>query len=69
MAIDEREFGQLEARMEVLEREMKEMRADMRYVRDAISTAQGSWKTMAWVIGVSGIAGAMSAKFLAMLLR
>jgi chromosome condensin MukBEF ATPase and DNA-binding subunit MukB len=69
VAIDEREFGQLEARMEVLEREMKEMRADMRYVRDAISTAQGSWKTMAWVIGVSGIAGAMSAKFLAMLLR
>jgi len=55
--------------MEVLEREMKEMRADMRYVRDAISTAQGSWKTMAWVIGVSGIAGAISAKFLAMLLR
>lgn len=69
MGIDEREFGQLEARLETLEREMKEMRADMRYVRDAISTAKGGWKTMAWVIAVSGIAGAISGKFLTMLLR
>lgn len=69
MAIDEREFGQLEARMEALEREMKEMRADMKYVREAISTAKGGWKTMAWLIAVSGIAGAVMGKFLTMFLR
>tara|TARA_B100001059_G_scaffold82120_1_gene80226 strand:+ start:517 stop:726 length:210 start_codon:yes stop_codon:yes gene_type:complete len=69
MSIDEREFGQLEARMETLEREMKEMRADMKYVRDAISTAKGGWTTMAWVIAVSGIAGAIGGKMLAIFLR
>ena len=69
MGIDERDFGKLEARLDVLEREMKEMRADMRYVRDAISQAQGGWKYMAWIIGISGIVGAVGGKLLALFME
>jgi len=60
MSVDEREFGKLEARLDTLEREMREIRSDMKYVRDAISQAKGGWKSVAWLIAVSGIFGALS---------
>lgn len=66
MSIDAREFGKLEARLDTLEREMREMRGDMKYVRDAISQAKGGWKSIAWIIAVSGVFGAVTGKLVTM---
>ena len=60
--IDPQEFGRLTAKVERLEMEVAEMRADLRAVRDMLSEAKGGWKLMLAVAGFAGTAGAVITK-------
>jgi prefoldin subunit 5 len=59
MAEIDRELGELSARLTVLEREMKEIRADIKWMRDTVQQTRGGWKTIAFLISTSGVAGAL----------
>jgi len=61
MAEIDRELGELSARLTVLEREMKEIRADIKWMRDTVQQTQGGWRTIAFLISTSGVAGALLA--------
>lgn len=58
----ERDVGALEARMEMVEREVLAMRRDVREIRDALVTARGGWRTLTLVIGFSISFGAFLAR-------
>lgn len=63
MSID-RDVGALEARMEMVENEVRAIRADVREIRDALVTARGGWKMLTVVIGLSVSLGAAIGKIL-----
>jgi hypothetical protein len=54
--IDPQEFGKLQATVTALERDMSEMRADVRVIRDAITEARGGWRTLLMVGGAAATA-------------
>jgi len=62
--IDPQDFGRLTAKVEMLEEQVAEMRADLRAVRDMLNEAKGGWKLMLAVAGFAGTAGALLSKFL-----
>ena len=57
MAEIDRELGELSTRLEVLEREMSEIKTDIRWMRDQVQQSKGGWKTIAILISASGILG------------
>jgi prefoldin subunit 5 len=59
MAEIDRELGELSARMTVLEREMKELRTDIKWMRDTVQQTKGGWKTIAFLISAGGLTGAI----------
>ena len=59
MAEIDRELGELSARMTVLEREMKELRADIKWMRDTVQQTKGGWRTIAFLISAGGFTGAV----------
>ena len=61
--IDPQSFGRLTAKVEMLEEQVAEMRADLRAVRDMLNEAKGGWKLMLAVAGLAGTAGAILSKF------
>jgi len=48
MAQIDRELGELSTRLEVLEREMSEIKTDIRWMRDQVQQTKGGWKTIAF---------------------
>jgi len=60
MAEIDRELGELSARLKTLEREMSEMRDDIKWMRDQVQQSKGGWKTIAFLISASGILGAVT---------
>ena len=58
MAEIDRELGELSARMTALEREMKELRADIKWMRDTVQQTRGGWRTIAFLISAGGVTGA-----------
>lgn len=67
----QRDLGKHDAQIEALERDMKEMKADLRRVFDkleqintTLSEAKGGWRTLMWVSGCSAAAGGLIVKFL-----
>ncbi len=58
----ERELGEINVKVERLEEEMREMRADLRAVRDAIVSVSGGWKILLLLGSVAGMVGALAAK-------
>jgi hypothetical protein len=67
----QRDLGKHDAQIEALERDMKEMKADLRRVFEkleqintTLSEAKGGWRTMMWVAGASAAAGGLISKFL-----
>lgn len=58
----ERELGELNAKVERLELEMREIRGDLRAVRDAVVSAHGGWKILVVLASMAGMAGAAAAK-------
>jgi hypothetical protein len=63
MSID-RDVGALEARIEIVERELHAIRQDVRDIRDALVTARGGWKMLTVVIGLSLSLGTLIGKLL-----
>ena len=63
MAEIDRELGELSARLKTLEREMSEMRDDIRWMRDQVQQSKGGWRTIAFLISASGILGAVMTLF------
>lgn len=67
----QRDIGKHDAQIEALDRDMQEMKADLRRVfdkldqiNDTLSEAKGGWKTMLWIAGGSAAAGGMIVKML-----
>lgn len=67
----QRDLGKHDAQIEALERDMQEMKADLRRVfekldqiNNTLSEAKGGWKTMMWIAGASAAAGGMIVKFI-----
>lgn len=63
MAEIDRELGELSARLKILEREMSEMRDDIKWMRDQVQQTKGGWRTIAFLISASGILGALATLF------
>lgn len=63
MAEIDRELGELSARLKILEREMSGMRDDIKWMRDQVQQTKGGWRTIAFLISVSGILGALATLF------
>ena len=59
-----RDLGILEAQVATLNREMREVKNDLRIIRDLLSQARGGWRTLAFVCGLSATVGGLLAKFL-----
>jgi len=55
----DRELGEVSARLSTLEREMSEIREDIRWMRDQVQQTKGGWRTIAFLISASGILGAV----------
>lgn len=58
----ERSIGRLEGRMDAMGASLKKVQQDMEDVKDTLSQARGSWKTLVAVATISGAAGAALAK-------
>jgi len=63
MAEIDRELGELSARLQTLEREMSEIREDIKWMRDQVQQSKGGWRTIAFLISASGILGAVVTLF------
>ncbi len=60
----DRDVGALEARVEAVEGELRDLKRDMREIRDAIVTVRGGWKLLTLVVAISASLGAALAKFI-----
>lgn len=60
----DRELGQMEARIAVLEQEVHEVRRDTREILTTLSEAKGGWKTMMMIAGFSAAMGALVSQVL-----
>lgn len=57
-----RELGEHDERLKTLEREMSELRSDIKLVLRELHEAKGGWKTLMLVSAFAGSAGAIFAK-------
>jgi|TARA_R100000455_G_C6262320_1_gene117620 chromosome condensin MukBEF ATPase and DNA-binding subunit MukB len=60
MANIDREIGEVSARLTALERDMAELRDDIKWMRDQVQQSKGGWRTIAFLISASGILGAFA---------
>lgn len=61
---NERELGEHDERLKSLEREMSEIRSDLKLVLMELHQAKGGWKTLMLISGAAGAAGAILGKFI-----
>jgi hypothetical protein len=59
-----RELGALDARLDLMEKEVAALRKDMRDVLDILNQTKGSWKTLVAIAGISSALGALAVKLL-----
>lgn len=62
MNSNDREMGELSARVAHLESTLGELKDDMRAVRETLSEAKGGWKTLMLVAGMSATVGGFIVK-------
>lgn len=60
--INPRDFGAMEAKVELLEKKMDDMAADMKELLGIVQQAKGGWKTLVMVGTAAGAVGAAVAK-------
>ena len=65
----QRDLGKHDAQIEALDKDLREMREDMRRIfekleaiNSTLSEAKGGWKTLMWVAGASAALGAAAVK-------
>jgi chromosome condensin MukBEF ATPase and DNA-binding subunit MukB len=64
----EREVGNLEARMETVEHEIRALRQDVREIRDALVGVKGGWRLVMLTITLATTFGAFVGQYLPMLI-
>ena len=57
--IDPRDYGALEAQVKRLVTDVEALTASVQAMRDLMEQGKGGWKTLVWLGGVAGSAGAM----------
>ena len=69
----QRNLGKHEAQIEALDRDIREMREDMRRIfekleaiNETLSEAKGGWKTLMWVAGASAAFGGFVVKLISL---
>lgn len=65
----ERELGEHDERLKTLEREMSELRSDIKLVLAELHAAKGGWKTLMLISGAAGAVGAILGKFFPFLVK
>ena len=58
----ERELGELGARTDAVERDIKAIKSDLREIRDMVMSVKGGWRTIVIMCSVSAAVGALAAK-------
>jgi hypothetical protein len=61
---DERTIGQHGARLDALERDIEEIKADVKQVLQQMAEAKGGWRLLMLVGGMSATVGGFIAKYL-----
>ena len=56
--IDPRDYGRLEAQVSQLIKDMDSLTANVQAMRDLMEQSKGGWRTLVWLGGVAGSAGA-----------
>lgn len=62
--IDPRDFGRLEAEVQAMQRQIKDMASDLKAVRTLLDGAAGGWRVMVAVAGFTSAMTALAIKFL-----
>ncbi|QPC41984.1 hypothetical protein HW532_04205 [Kaustia mangrovi] len=60
----ERELGELNTKVERLEREVGGIQHDLRTIRDAVVSTRSGWKVLVALVSAAGAMGALAAKVL-----
>lgn len=69
MTPDERDrLSKVEQKMADTVEDVREMKADVKQILTTLNEAKGGWKSLMWVGGLSGTAGAVIAKISAIAL-
>jgi len=70
----QRDIGKHDAQIEALDKDLREMREDMRRIfekldsiNQTLSEAKGGWKTLMWVAGLSAAAGGLAFKLVSII--
>lgn len=58
----QRDMGRLEARVDALESELREIKADVKSILALVNQAKGGWRTLILVGAVAGATGALVTK-------
>lgn len=58
-----RDMGKHDAQIDHLERDVSELRTDVRAIREILDKADGSWRALMWVGGASSVLGALVSWF------
>ena len=56
--IDPRDYGQLEEHVKRLIKDVDSLTANVQAMRDLMERSKGGWRTLVWLGGVAGSAGA-----------
>ena len=67
MAELDRELGRLDGKVDQIERDLAEMKSDLREVRDIVVRAGGGWRALLYVAGAAAFLGGLVVSILAWL--
>lgn len=61
-----RTLGRHDAEIEQLQRDMQQLKDDVRAIREILAQARGGWRTLMLVAGIAGALGAAAQKLFAL---
>ena len=60
----ERELGRVQARMNAVEKDLDQIKTDLRQIRDVVISVKGGWRMILLMTSISAAIGAAGAKIL-----
>ena len=57
-----RDMGELQARVRAVETGLRELKTDVREIRDTLTTFRGGWRALALIVAASASLGAVVSK-------
>lgn len=64
----ERELGGINVKMDAMEQDLRELKSDVRAMRDMMNQTKGGWKVISIIAAGGGAVGALLTKFLPVLI-